>query len=299
MYVSPITGSTRITGNRQNTHTINFKKSSLSTKLDKLDKDFLQFINSKKGSRFLNIVLVATLSLFGLQVKTIADEITQDCVQMTPLIKDFDTQEGALNYSIGQITSYLNTNTPREYSVHINNKKHNIISEFLGNDSTVVNFAPAKQLYNWATTSDYSFTSLHGHPAYSNGATSSFSFQDFRTFVNKDNCSATYVINKDGKYCRLEKTPEYKEISDATLDELELEYEKAIYYSRDIEKTIYNKKGEVVFNIVDYPGIHNFWDDIANRYGMKYVTTFGTYGLYNDIYTNGYHEAFANRYEVI
>lgn len=299
MYVSPINSSTRIISSKQNSRTINFKKSSLSTKLDKLDLKFLQFINSKKGSRFLNIAFVASLSLLGLQVKNIVDEVTQDCVQMTPLIKNFDTHESALNYSIEQIASRLNAEHPKEYSVHINNKKHNIISEFLGNDSTVINFAPAKQLYNWATTSDYSFTALHGHPVYSNGATPSFSFQDFKTFVNRENCSATYVVNNDGNYCRLEKTPEYKKISDAVLDELELEYEKAVYYSRDMEKTIYNKKGKIIFNIIDYPGMHNFWNDIANRYGMRYVTTFGTYGLYNDIYANGYHEAFVNSYEIL
>ena len=45
--------------------------------------------------------------------------------------------------------------------------------------------------------------------------------------------------------------------------------------------------------------MHDYWDFTTKKFGIEYVTTFGTYGLYNDIYKDGYHEGFNEKEEVI
>ena len=104
----------------------------------------------------MNIAIIAMLPILCYQIQNQVNEITKEYIQFEPLIKDFDTQEGAINYSIERITEHLNSDNPKEYSVHINNKKNRIISEALGRDSSVNNYAPLKQLYNKLTTSNYS-----------------------------------------------------------------------------------------------------------------------------------------------
>ena len=294
MYVSPINNKILLFDCRKSEQS---RKQNLS--FQKTQVLLEQKNPVKKINRYMNIAIIAMLPILCYQIQNQVNEITKEYIQFEPLIKDFDTQEGAINYSIERITEHLNEDEPREYSIHINDKKHRIISEVLGNDSTVLHFAPGKQLFNRLTTFDYSYTSLHGHPVRSNGATSTFSFQDFKTFVSNENCLSTYVVNKDGKYCRLEKTDKYKEIPREELEKLEYEFNEADYYSWESRKIIYNKKGEQILNLVDYPGMHDFMDRIAKRYGMKYVTTYGTYGIYGDIYSKGYHEGFEEKIEVV
>ena len=95
------------------------------------------------------------------------------------------------------------------------------------------------------------------------------------------------------------KTDNYRKPTKEEIQELENKFD--FYYNAawPHKKTIYNSKGEVVFDIIDYPGMHDYWDFTTKKFGIQYVTTYGTYGLFNDIYKDGYHEGFENKLEVI
>ena len=246
----------------------------------------------------LRFLLLSLFAVAGVRFGTALENVTEHTEQVAPLQTKFDTQESAINYAIARIVECMHE-TGDEYSVHINNKRHQIISEAHGNDTSVANVALLKHAWHYNTTPDYSFTMLHGHPPEDNGRTLYFSFQDIKSFMYREDCTTTYVVNKDGKYCKLEKTSDFKKLTEKEIRDLEAEYIENAYYSWPAHKTIYNKNGEVVFEIIDYPGMHNYLDSMAKRLGMIYSTTFGTYGIHNDIYKNGYHEAFYEKEEVI
>lgn len=256
----------------------------------------------KLADKFLTFCLKAILVFLTFMTPAELGQIRKahkESPQVRPLIKNFSSHEAALNYSIERITEQLNSDSPREYAVSINNQRHRIISEALGNDSTVNNYAPLRQYYNSIITPDYSFTSLHGHPAEKDGSTTSFSFQDFKSFIAQDNCSNEYVVNRDGKFCIMIKTEDYRKPTPEEIKELESNFSFFVRAAWPHSKTIINNKGEVVFSIIDYPGMHDYWDFTCKKFGIKYLTTFGTYGLYNDIYKDGYHEGFNKKIEVI
>lgn len=302
MRVSPINQNYN-NFNLQN-KTTNFKASAKlpnNTKVEaSLSKSLLNLGKSvcKLGKTLLFVAAVAIPTCifnFAIATKRIHDEYPQ----VKPLEKNFPTQEAAINYSIERISEQLNSDNPREYAVNINNNKHRIISEAMGNDSTVNNFTPLKQFYNNITTPNYSYTALHGHPPEKDGSTTTFSFQDFKSFIHKDNCTINYVTNNQGKYCKMTKTENYRKPTKEEIDKLEEKFDFYFNAAWPHTKTIYNTKGETVFKITDYPGMHDYWDFTTKNFGIEYTTTFGTYGLYDDIYKNGYHEAFYEKEEII
>lgn len=259
---------------------------------------------SKLGNKVWNfckpIFLLASVAL-PIYIHTFymtAKKVHEEYPQVTPITEVFPTQEDAINYSIGRITEQLNSETPREYSVHINNQKHRIISEALGKESRVINFAPFRQFYNNVTTPNYSYTTLHGHPCDEDGSTGTFSFQDFKSFINNDNCNIGYVTNNQGKYCKMTKTENYRKPTPIEMEELEEKYPFFFRAAWPHTKTIYNSNGDIVFKLTDYPGMHDYWDVTTKKFGIEYTTTYGTYGNDNNIYENGYHEGF-NEKEVV
>lgn len=262
-------------------------------------KSFLQLGNSiwRLGKKFLlslAFILPVLLCEYSMSLKKLHKEYPQ----VRPITKEFPTQEDAINYSIERIAEHLNSETPHEYSVHINNQKHSIISEAKGTEVRVCNYTPFKQLYNDLTTPNYSFTALHGHPRAEDGSTSSFSFQDFKNFISENNCNIYYVTNGQGKYCKMTKTENYRKPTPKEIEELEEQSPTFFGAAWPHAKTIYNSNGDIVFKIIDYPGLHDYWDYTTKQFGIEYTTNFGTYGKDSNIYENGYHEAF-NETEVV
>lgn len=262
---------------------------SLFNLLGKFAKASLKLCYAKL--RYFLVIIFIALPGYISKVK----DIHKEYPQITPLEKKFTTLDSAINYSIGRITERLNEDTPREYSVCINAQRNKIISETLGNESRVITCAPLKQLYNRYTTENYNYILLHGHPAESDGSTTTFSFQDFKTFVSSEDCRENYVINNNGNYCKMTKTENYRKPTPEEIKALEDNFDFYFNAAWPHEKTIYNENGEGIFNIIDYPGMHDYWDFTTKKFGIKYETTFGKYGDGNDIYENGYHEAFLNK----
>lgn len=246
------------------------------------------------------VAILTTLYIKRDEWKSVFEEISKDFKenkQQTPLQKRFNSQEAALNYAFDRITNHLNTEN-KEYSVHINNNKHKIISECAGSDSSVWNLAPIRMFTSKSFTYDFSYTDIHGHPPYENGATCTFSFTDFNSFVSQDICSESYVLNNERKFCRFKKTEKYKKPTDSELAQLKSDYDRMTRISKFKHKVILDSKSNVIFEILDEPSMHSFWERMCNRFGIEYITTYGTYGLYDDIYKNGYHEAFHQEYEI-
>ena len=303
MRVSPI--------NQQNVSNFKLQKNSVNfksiTKLPNnikpepsLSKAIANFGNNiwRVSKQFLLLATIALpMYLYNFSIAT--KKIHEEYPQVRPITKEFPTQEEAINYSIERISEQLNSETPREYSVHINNQKHRIISEALGKESRVLNFAPLRQFYNKITTPNYNYTALHGHPSLEDGSTNTFSFQDFKAFINDDDCNIEYVTNDQGKYCKMTKTENYRKPTTTEIEELEDKYPFFFRAAWPNTKTIYNSNGDIIFKLTDYPGMHDYWDFTTEKFGIDYETTFGTYGTDNNIYKDGYQEGFYEREVVI
>ena len=275
---------------------VNFKNVTKLPNNLKPETSPAKFLIDLSKALLLVVVVMLPVRLCNFSIKLV--KLHEEYPQVRPITKEFTTQEDALNYSIVRIAEHLNSEKPHEYSVHINNQKHSIISEALGDDHRVSNYAPFKQFYNNLTTPNYSFTALHGHPSAEDGSTTTFSFQDFKTFICEDDCDTIYVINGQGKYCKMAKTEDYRKPTPKEIKELEEQSPPFFMAAWSHTKTIYNSNGDIVFKTIDYPGLHDYWDFTTKKFGIEYSTTFGTYGKDSNIYENGYHEAF-NEVEVI
>lgn len=302
MRISPI-NQQNVSNFKLHNNSVNFKS---VTKLPNnikpepsLGKAFSKLGNKVwKFSKSILLLATITLPMYLYNFSVATKKIHEEYPQVRPITKIFPTQEDAINYSIDRITEHLNSETPHEYSVHINNQKHRIISEALGKDSKVLNFAPFRQFYNKMTTPNYSYTALHGHPSGEDGSTNTFSFQDFKAFIDDDDCNIDYVTNGQGKYCKMTKTENYRKPTPIEIQELEKKYPHFFRAAWPNTKTIYNSNGDIIFKLTDYPGMHHYWDFTTEKFGIDYETTFGTFGPDNDIYENGYHEGF-NEKEVV
>lgn len=260
-----------------------------------------KIVNKVKNLGFTKSLLIGATIIAGTSfyinrdewafiTKTIKEDISGN-IRQKPLKKNFDSYESAINYGCDRIVEHMKKEN-KEYSIYINNKNNEIISEYAGTDSSVVNFPSLKMYTNKIFNYGYSYTRLHGHPQHESGATGTFSFTDFKTFISDDFCTEDYVFNIDKKYCRFTKTENYKKPNKKELAQLEDDYNRMLQISKLKQKTIKTFQGETLFEIVDMPAMHSFWDRMCKKFGIQYVTTYGTYGIYEDIYQNGYYEAF-------
>lgn len=278
----------------------NTKKNNITKQSNQNFKGNFMVSNPKppKIRGFVTALFLALATLQGAVISYNTNKARETSTQMVPIRSSFETQEASLNYAIEIISRELRENN-KEYSVHINNNLHRIISEASGTDSSVVNYAPLKQLGHDLITPNYSYTMLHGHPAEKDGSTTTFSLTDIKNFLAIDDCTATYVVNKDGKYCKMEKTADYKKPSKKEIEEIEEKYDFFFRAAWPQRKIVLNKKGKVLLDLIDYPGMHDYLNNLTKKFGIKYSTTFGTYGLYGNIYSNGYHEGFNENLEVV
>ena len=289
MKIAPITTNFNSNYNIRNKN-INFNSKSTNS-----------FKKLTKTEKYLNAVIAGLFIALSLHIKSTVEEIKKDNISVEPLIENFETKEGAINYAIERIVEPLNQKYPKEYMVHINDKNNKIMSECLGKEHSVTELTVGKKLFNTLFVPNFSYTILHGHPVHEEGNTQTFSFQDFKAFTDSKKCSAIYVVNKDGKYCKLEKTKDYKKPSKKELQKILEDFYFSYESSRVRSKIIFDKKGNKVFELTDTPNMHRFWSDTAEKFGIKYSTTFGTYGLYGDIYedTENYVYALDNKLEMI
>ena len=97
----------------------------------------------------------------------------------------------------------------------------------------------------------------------------------------------------------MEKTENYKKPTAKELKNLKKDYFYALNYAWPRKVIVYNEKSEIVKELTDRPAMHQFWADIAERYGIKYATTFGAYGIYGDLYKNGYIYALDEKIQMV
>ena len=97
-----------------------------------------------------------------------------------------------------------------------------------------------------------------------------------------------YVFNLYGQYCRMEKTENFKEPKSKDLARIEEDFNRNFFIFQPVQKTFIDKNNKQ-FKLVDSPGMHRYLDRLCKLYGIKYETTFGTYGDNEDAYANGYY----------
>ena len=138
----------------------------------------------------------------------------------------------------------------------------------------------------------FSYTSLHGHPEQEMGGTTTFSPTDVETFLTSDSCSEEFVISKDRKYCRLKKEENYRKPTEEELKKILEDYERVCAIAKPWRKVVRDKNNNVVFDFIDYPSMHDALDRFLKPFGISYLTTYGTYNTFDDVYKNGYFQGF-------
>ena len=216
-----------------------------------------------------------------------------DNLRIKPMIKNFDTHESAINYAFDRTLTWLNSDSPKEYCVYIDNKTHNILTEIRGEDYSVTARKTLKMFAKEKLIKDFSYTSVHGHPGQKIGGTTTFSNTDLKTFLENDSCTEDYVLNKERKYCRLKKEDNYRKPTEKELKQILEDYERICNIAKPWQKIIKDRDGNIVFDFIDYPSMHDALDRYLKPFGISYTTTFGTYDGIKDIYANGYFEGFS------
>ena len=259
----------------------------------------------KHAGKFKTGIAAAVIATVGINCyndreewKKLFLEIKEDRIERLenkryePLVKDFDSHEAAINYAFDRILPWINDDSPREYCVEIDNNTHSILSEYRGTENTVTPYRTLSMRAKIKFDKDFSYTSIHGHPGQSNGGTSTFSDVDLKTFLKNDACTEDYVVNRDRKYCRLKKEKNYRKPTEEELNRILEDYNRVCNMAAAWQKTIIDKNGNIVFEIVDYPAMHDALKRYLEPFGISYVTTYGTYGAFEDIYKDGFYEAF-------
>ncbi len=256
----------------------------------------------KKTAKYTLATPIALAAMFGLSYAFNKDEWDTfikekkqerlENVRYEPLIKDFDTHEAAVNYAFDRIMPWINDIEPREYSVKIDNKTHRILSEFRGQEHSVASRKTLTIFAKEIFVNDFTYTRIHGHPGYKNGISTTFSDVDLESFLRDDLCTEDYVLNRDRKYCRLKKEENYRKPTDKELNKILEDYTQVCNIAVAWQKTIRDESGNVVFEIIDYPAMHDALKRYLEPYGISYVTTYGTYGSFKDIYKDGFYEGF-------
>lgn len=261
-----------------------------------------QHTKSAFNAKFTAGAVAAFIGVLGfgyLKNKEVYDEFFKeekqeriDNLKIKPEIRNFDSHEEALNYAFDRILPWINDTNPREYCVRIDNKTHNILNEFRGLERSVnprkTFFMLAKQKF----CDDFTYTTVHGHPGQDIGGTTTFSDTDLETFLKNDFCTEDYVLSKDRKYCRLKKEDNYRKPTEKEMDEILKNYSYMCDIAKPWQKTIKDKDGNVICEIIDYPSLHSALERYLEPFGISYTTTFGTYNGIKDIYEDGYHEGF-------
>ena len=217
-----------------------------------------------------------------------------DNLKIKPEIKKFDTHEAAVNYAFDRILPWINAENPREYSVKIDNKTHNILTEFRGLENSVTTRKSIKMLAKQEFDKNYTYTSIHGHPGQELGGTTTFSYIDLETFLKDDFCTEDYVLSRERKYCRMKKEENYRKPNEQEMNRILEDYTRMCKIAVAWQKTIKDEDGNILFEFIDYPALHSALARYLEPFGISYTTTYGTYGEINDIYENGYHEGFNN-----
>ena len=215
-----------------------------------------------------------------------------DNLRIKPEIKDFNSQESAINYAFDRILVWLNKDIPKEYCVFIDNKTHNILTECRGQELSVTPRETFKMITKEKISNNFSYTSIHGHPEQEIGGTTTFSPTDVETFLTSDSCTEEFVISKDRKYCRLKKEENYRKPTEEELKKILEDYERVCAIAKPWRKVVRDENNNVVFDFIDYPSMHDALDRFLKPFGISYLTTYGTYNTFDDVYKNGYFQGF-------
>jgi len=240
---------------------------------------------------FTEWVLIGTMILTPIAGTRYIEErnkTLQEFPQIKPLYENFTSDEEIINYSRDRIVEHLNDTTPREYGIIYDNDKMKILVETLGNKQHVKQIIPQKFIYNLPFMQPRKLTGLHGHPQGPSGYTTTFSFGDFKSFVENNEMVTCYVYNRYGQYCRMEKTENFKEPTSKDLARIEEDFYRNFFIFQPVQKTFIDKNNKP-FKLVDSPGMHRYLKRLCEAYGIKYKTTFGTYGDNQDAYADGYY----------
>ena len=256
----------------------------------------------KKASR--NIFLASLLILAGgigkrFYTNSYSYQTSEGAINyVEPLKNDFDTRGEALNYAKERVVEALNSDTPYEHAITINNATNEIMGEFKGNKETVATYVSLLDEMKLAWHQK-GYTLVHGHPAYKNGNTSPLSFTDFQTLISNDNITEIIALNKKGEISRLRKKITYQPLDTPTISNVQIELGKAqikafeakqparyqqfikdyLAATNDAKRDSIDKEFTDITNKQDSTNecirlVQKFWRKTASSLGLEYFTNY-------------------------
>ncbi len=217
---------------------------------------------------------------------------------VTPVQKNFETQNDAVDYAKRQIINGLKSHPPYEHLVYINNATNNILAEFKGDNSHVTGRLSLTDQIGVAYYGE-GYSILHGHPENGNGLTNPLGFNDFYFLVTDEYNTEVSAVNKYGEVSKLKKLDNFRPLNEEQIEDvrtkiidiLKLSFYKTrpgLYDSiidsytkskNPVEKEILSHKFDSILTLQDttiYCNmlLHAFWKKHAPKIGLEYFTNF-------------------------
>lgn len=242
------------------------------------------------GLLFLSTLGIAHNELYKNNIESKFEVVTPEC-------SSFNTREEALEYAKKRITDALKEPKPYEYNVLIDNN-NNIVNEFKGDSAHVMYFYKNfDRLKNLLT--DYSITSVHGHPDQVGNITTPISFGDFTALVASPIEKESIVFNKNGEYSLLRKTDKFVPLDDEEIEklndiystmmstlfeknhpeqslnrQLNRNFSKSESARKNADKNYLQNLNNFQTCIDGIKAIDVFWRELAPRLGLEYETNY-------------------------
>lgn len=215
-----------------------------------------------------------------------------------PVQKEFVTRALAMDYANKRVVEALNSDSPYEHAVLINDATNEVFAEFKGDNDKVVIAVSLWDMVKMAYQQT-GYSMVHGHPTYKNDVTTPLGFQDFIVFVENEDMKEITSVNKYGEISRLKKKPFYQTIDSTMVMSLYAEFLKILTnsvkkntpwlwkdYNKALENTSdsleidsINKEFSKVLNKQDsipdvVKNVQKFWKKYAPKCGMDYYTNY-------------------------
>lgn len=181
----------------------------------------------------------------------------------------FSSAEDAYEYAKTKVVGALNSDSPYEHMVYIDNK-NNILGEFKGHSGGVYGSLKFYDLLKMKLPS-CEYISIHGHPAHGEYSTP-ISFSDFEIFNNESSLSEVIALNSKGEYSKLSKKDGFKSLDENVLNDFKHKLWDELQSGASAEDN-----DSVCAYQQTLPGIktiHRFWVDNADKLNLNYETNY-------------------------